>query len=1038
MTLVRLAIVGNCVIEVDGSPVTPASSHLFGLLLFLSLRAGKPTGRTELHALLADSEPIGPSSHSLRQLLYRLRRMGLRFYELPTGLTLRDAEIVGPLDELRQGTLRERCRLTAAELEVLPSYVPRLPRLFMSWLDDVKSDFERQVRQLLLADLEASRVAHAWADVEHLCETLTSLDAANAEVACNRAEALAMTGRRDDALRVLDTFIEDAAPSMEAHALLQSTRSRIVKTTITRREGTLRARASCLTLLEGEWEKLPLEGARVTAVLGQAGLGKTRVAEEFATRIAFRGAHVLRFACDSQARQQPLSLFSHILPSLRGMRGSLGAAPEYKASLALVRPANDGMEPTVPEGLSLEARRADIQSGIIDLLEAVTSERPLLLVVDDAHMLDEASRAVLRALTTTRNAAALQVLVCARPSSGNPSLLAAAGRRSSMYELAPLSQEDSLELLLELGAGSDVDDAHVKWCLAQAAGNPFYLHQLATHAPSTSSALPFDISSLALSSYSSLRPESRAVLETCLLLGRFATMTRAIFVAGIDDHMMLAALRELEEQDLVRFVDGYLSGPHALLHDALRDLIPSSVGALLHRRIAARLQEECVADRFTPELAWASAQSWLAAADPAAAMHLLQRCAAHAADVGEPAAAVDLLSQVPSSALPPRLLADLLDDLSRYAHTGGCRAVAVTALRGRLALARDLGEDADRINSVQLLLVEAELFNGGPTDSASHTLMTLLMDSTAAGSVRAKAAARLFAIADSNLDSELANVAYSFVRTVAPPDPYTESLLEAAQLVYHTAFGDLDVAYALASRLLASYPEPNRGPDAIRARMYAAFAFYRIGHSDLAESILTPDFEYMLLHRVYGEALYAASVLSDMAIVAGDFETATRWFTTSRAAARGDAPHQLNPNAGFGSNAGVLAMRDGRYEEAKEYFIAPVRHYTILSGARYRGVMLSQLLRIQQLSSGTNQSAEEVAALRDMHEKAKHLGSQDTTVEALWCALVLDGDCSGASRLLRDYLMIYRRERSLPAWSLRHATAADEAWQEYDARSPTL
>jgi hypothetical protein len=75
--------------------------------------------------------------------------------------------------------------------------------------------------------------------------------------------------------------------------------------------------------------------------------------------------------------------------------------------------------------------------------------------------------------------------------------------------------------------------------------------------------------------------------------------------------------------------------------------------------------------------------------------------------------------------------------------------------------------------------------------------------------------------------------------------------------------------------------------------------------------------------------------------------------------------------------------------------------------------MLSHILRIQQLSSGTNMSRDEVVALRGLYDKGKHLGGQDTLVEALWCAHVLEGDTTGANLLLRDFLA-HRRERSIP------------------------
>ena len=51
---------------------------------------------------------------------------------------------------------------------------------------------------------------------------------------------------------------------------------------------------------------------------------------------------------------------------------------------------------------------------------------------------------------------------------------------------------------------------------------------------------------------------------------------------------------------------------------------------------------------------------------------------------------------------------------------------------------------------------------------------------------------------------------------------------------------------------------------------------------------------------------------------------------------------------------------------------------------------------------------------------------------------VLDGEAALAAQMLRDYLFRYRRENTLPEWSLRNTTAADDAWPEYYARLPRV
>ena len=143
MSHLRFSIIGDCLIEVDDSRVTPAAPHLFGLLLLLSLRQGKPISRQEIQALLlADAATSTLASHNLRQLLYRLRQMGLRYQEELSGLTLCDTKTIGPMDSLRQMDALTRSRIALTELEVLPSYVPRLPKPFCIWLDDVKSTIE--------------------------------------------------------------------------------------------------------------------------------------------------------------------------------------------------------------------------------------------------------------------------------------------------------------------------------------------------------------------------------------------------------------------------------------------------------------------------------------------------------------------------------------------------------------------------------------------------------------------------------------------------------------------------------------------------------------------------------------------------------------------------------------------------------------------------------------------------------------------------------------------------------------------------------
>lgn len=1031
MSTIRLTLLGDCAIDIDGSTVTPAAAHLFALLLLLTLERDRRLSRQELQRyLFAVDADARLASHNLRQLLYRLRQMGLHFDERPSGLRLEHVSIIGHLDTLRTLSSREGENIGRDLITFLPSYAPRLPHAFLEWLDRMRDQADGQIRKLLLAALNAFRASQAWAPTLRIGEILRDFDPFNEDVVSSRAEALAMLGRRHEALAFLDEYEKERSSDSDSPFSTRQLRARIAKLSAPKREGSLRGRESCLSFLHAEWAKLDSNGARQSALVGHAGIGKTRVADSFSSRISLLGGQVFRYVCDTQSRSQPLSLFSHILPELRRMRGSLGAAPEYKSALARLRPLDGATEASHPEGVSLEALRTEVQSAVIDLLEAVSSERCILLVIDDAHLLDDASCSVIRALTSTRNNAMLHVLLCLRPSHSHLSLLEPI-RRGAVHYLEALPPEDSRELLLELVAGADHDESHIEWCLRQAAGNPFYLHTLAPQSSASRTSLPFDIRSLASSSYSSLSPSSRNVLESCLLLGRFATMDRVLRAAGVDEPCMLSALRELEERDLVQFAGGTLSGPHALLHDALRELIPSSVGAFLHRRIAGLLEEECVAEQYASSLAWASAQSWLAAGDPHAATRLMRRCASHAAALGEPTAATDLLSQVVGAQLPPLLQADLLDDLIRYAQAGGSQAIAASALRDRYRVAHDLAEGPSALKALELRIIEADLLDGGQLSTAIAPLMRLLADASIDTSLRVQAAVRLMIVADQELDGELAGRVNSWLEQLRPARSQAEWHFLRADLVFQTTFGDMAIAYQLASRLLASFPEPSIAEDSMRARNFAAYAFYRLRASDRAISICETSYIFMSTHRIFNQALYSASMRTEIAISDGDFEAASEWLAKAESAARGVAPHQLSPNSGLYPNAGILAMMEGRYDDAERLIFAPQRDLSRLSAARYKALSCAMSIRLKQLRANNEVTEHDVASLHDHYLKGCKLGGQDTIVEALWCARVLAGDPGGASKLLVEYLTHHRREQSTPDWSLRHTSAADDAWNAY-------
>jgi DNA-binding SARP family transcriptional activator len=1022
---VRLLVLGQCAAEIDGLRVDSSSTHLFALLLLLCFNADRRQTRAELQQRLFDSATArSNSSHNLRQLLYRIRRLNIALSENQAGVVIHQQHVLSFDNQLRDLLSGECEGVSPTSVAFLPSYSPRLPSPFVEWVDRQRDRVENRIRSGLLDALTALRARHLWASVERVSTTLHEMDPLNSEAVGAMAESLAMLGRRGEALHLLDHFREATDTVDRSFAPLRSLRARVLKCGDWRTARTLRGREDCLAKISEAWAHAPTNGAWRFSLVGVAGIGKTRVADGFATQVGLEGNNVVRFTCDASSSQQPLSAFAHILPNLRALRGSLGASPKYVAPLARLSNAPFADESGIPHHSSAASLRAEIQAAVVDLLEAVSDDCPLLLIIDDAHFLDDASRHLIKTLTSAPNSAHVLVLLCLRPPH-TPSPLVQNERRARRYSLEPLPANTSRQIVLDI-AGPDCNEAHIERCLQHAAGSPFYLTALAGHVDGASKPT-FDVQSLASENYSCLSVEARAVLEPSLLLGRLATIERVREVAAIDDVVLLAGLRELEILNLIRLNDGVLEVPHPLMHDALSALLPASVVAVLRRRIAVSLEVECLTDNGVSPLAWAAAQNWVAAGAPHSAVQLVRRCARHALQLGEPNIATELLAQLIDVHLPASLHADVLDEAITYADASSSPSVLAAATRARHALAQQCGEGHEKLKWFEFRTIEADYFNGAPLSFVVPLFSGLLRDHTATPVTRARCAVRLMVIADQNLDSTLACDVKYYLPSIPCSDCETLASIRRAELVFHIFCGDLPEAQILVDALLTKFSVPSGDDDSVKSRSFAGYALLRLGELKRASHVFVASYHYMVANGAYSHALYSSALVASAAIRSGDLPLADFWMRRSEAAARGGAAHEQSPSAGHHSNAATLAMYNGRYDEAERLIFEPGRDSSVLSSDRYKAVCLAMLVRLKQMRC-IDVDPGEVETLAQLYFKGCKLGGQDQIVEALWCVRILSGDAMAASELLAEYLTEHRRERSVPDWSLRHTTAADEAW----------
>lgn len=1026
MTVIRLRTLGESLIEVDGQVVAPNSPQLFALLLYLG-HARNPVHKSELFDLiLPDAPDRVRAAHSLRQLVYRLRRVGVPIASECDGLYLPDGCAISAIEEFASSPRVDRLKRRSSALTILPAYEPRISRQLSDWLETVRSNGLATIRAVLRQDLYAFEQNCDWEAVVGVGGLLQSLNAATEDVVRSVARALLMHGRRDDALNLIDASLDERCDGDGAP--LRQLRNRIarVERHVRILESAFHGRQKTMHELALQWQQASVSVPQLAVIAGPAGIGKTRLSRELGSYTRLHGGQCLVYSCDRSDSARPYAAFRALLPQLRRMRGSLGASPALQHHvdlLASVTTADRALEPAV-----VESMRGEIQEALVDLVEAVSTERPLLIVIDDAHLQDAASRAVCTALVDRPADAAVMVLWCNRTSAsgdfGRDFML-----RGQVYTLTPLSNDESVAVLSDLLPDHRSDPDKLRAWAARAGGNPYFLHAMAYDmvADCHESAAPFDISRFAASAYYSLTAEAKTAYEACVLLGPLATVWRIASITMIDGAHLISALRELESSGMIRSEGGELRCAHAILEEASSALIPQTVAAFLHAQIAAALERECVEALYPAALAWAAADHWIAIGDIAAAARLLQRCASQAAALGEPLTAAQALQRIPIERLDFTQRATILRQLAEYGEAASDYKLVSSALTAFQKVSIDMGRPHQALE-VDFRIIESDLRHGANPARFVSRLQDLIGSPGVSRDLAVRAGALLLIAADTSLDERLARSTYESVLPhleACAPDYFPRQRVET---VFQTVFGDRDRALCGIRALLDRYPVPSI--ETVGRRRNIGYALIRLGQLDLAWDVILADYAFMISKRIPSETTYRMILLSDLAIRKGELKEAQMWVDRLGIMVAADPSYATAIQGGYYSSAAELALANQNWDEAEALVGQAHQVYPAIVAARFSAIALSIRLRAQLRRDGRPSSHDLLPTLHGFYARGKHLGMQDEIVEALWLAETVAGRTSDASRLLLEYLAVYRREAGPTHWPLWSTTKLDPAWEE--------
>jgi tetratricopeptide (TPR) repeat protein len=286
----------------------------------------------------------------------------------------------------------------------------------------------------------------------------------------------------------------------------------------------------------------------------------------------------------------------------------------------------------------------------------------------------------------------------------------------------------------------------------------------------------------------------------------------------------------------------------------------------------------------------------------------------------------------------------------------------------------------------------------------------------------------LIALADVQFDKPLATATHAQLLDISDPEIANDPSFLGACIIYHTTFGETAEALAVIAEAAPSTMDISSLEDSRASlRDNAGFALLRLGHYERARDIAISTFEHTIVRGIVSTAEFALSTITDAELSLGNWEDAERWTLRWQEIAVRREKYRSRSFFGYFSAKVLLAVHSGRYEEA-ERVLSSLGEFGLHNTARYRALTLAYATLIKYWSDDASIPASLTSELRTLYDRGRAFGSQDSIIEALWCAATRDGNSEEASRILRDYLTVHRRERTPPEWNLRRTTRQDPAW----------
>jgi predicted ATPase/class 3 adenylate cyclase len=363
-----------------------------------------------------------------------------------------------------------------------------------------------------------------------------------------------------------------------------------------------------LALLIERWRRAVAGEGQAVLLVGEPGIGKSRIAAALAEAVQREDRVVLRYQCSPQHSDSPLWPVTQQLAVAAGFATTNPSERLARLDALLRRDVPEPGEalPLLAELLGLpggpspdltpQQKRARTLAALVAQLIGLSRRRSVLVLFEDVHWIDPTSLELIEQALEAISAARVLFLLTSRPD-GQPAF--GAHPHLTRITLSRLGRAAAEAIVARLAAGRALASSVQAEILARTDGVPLFIEELTkaileAEADAPGESVPGSLHDSLMARLDRV-PGAKEVAQVAACIGREFSHPLLAVVTALPEAMLLTALERLASAELVFRrgdpPDATYTFKHALVRDAARESLLKSQRRHLHARIAAALEE---------------------------------------------------------------------------------------------------------------------------------------------------------------------------------------------------------------------------------------------------------------------------------------------------------------------------------------------------------------------------------------------------------------------------------------------------------------